>query len=41
MGAATIIGTLMHLDGRSTARLPRRMVAPATQAGLAVLLVAF
>ena len=41
MGAAVIIGTLMHLYGRSTARLPRRLVAPVTQAGLAVLLIAF
>ncbi len=41
VGAAIIIGTLMHLYGRSTARLSRRLVAPVTQAGLAVLLIAF
>jgi len=41
VGAAVIIGTLMHLYDRSTARLPRRMVPPVTQAGLAVMLVVF
>ncbi|MEO6221834.1 MAG: Npt1/Npt2 family nucleotide transporter [Vicinamibacterales bacterium] len=41
IGAAVIIGSLMHLYERSTARVPRRMVAPVTQVGLAGLLVTF
>ncbi|HUR20703.1 MAG TPA: Npt1/Npt2 family nucleotide transporter, partial [Vicinamibacterales bacterium] len=41
VGAAIVIGSLMHLYDRSTARVPRRLVAPVTQAGLALLLVVF
>src|SRR6187200_1162113 len=38
VGAAVVIGSLMHLYERSTARVPRRHVAPVTQIGLAVVL---
>lgn len=41
VGAAVVIGSLMHLYDRSTARVPRRLVAPVTQAGLAGALVVF
>jgi len=41
IGAAIVIGSLMHLYAKGIARVPRRLVAPATQAGLAGLLVAF
>ena len=41
VGAAVVIGSLMHLYERSTARVPRRHVAPVTQAALAALLVLF
>jgi AAA family ATP:ADP antiporter len=41
IGAAVIIGTLMHLYDRSTTRVPRRLLAPVTQVGLAALLVVF
>src|SRR5687767_8225535 len=41
MGAAIVIGTLMHLYERSTARVSRRHVAPVTLAGLAGVLLVF
>src|SRR5688572_328057 len=41
VGAAVVIGSLMHLYDRSTARVPRRLVGPVTQVGLAGVLVVF
>jgi ATP/ADP translocase/HEAT repeat protein len=41
VGAAVVIGSLMHLYERGTAGVPRRLVAPVTHAGLAGVLVLF
>lgn len=41
IGAALIIGTLMHVYDRSTARVRRRQLPAVTQLGLAATLVAF
>jgi AAA family ATP:ADP antiporter len=41
MGAAVVIGTLMHLYDRGTSRVPRRTIPAVTQAWLAGALVGF